>query len=422
MLVSRFDWNPVGSFKLLVERVLSFSKSIIGGHFHSWVHQSFNTLLLLGSVIFFLIAIGCSYLYLFPAFHLVIPGYGIPKSRSIASQCNVFEGKWIRDESYPLYDASQCPFAERGFNCLANGRKDSGYLKWRWKPNNCDVPRFNLTVILEKLRGKRVIFVGDSLSRTQWESMICILMTGVDDKKSVYEVNGNKITKQIRFLGVRFSSFNFTIEFYRSVFLVQPGPVPKHAPKRVKSVLKLDKLDGISKEWINSDVLIFNSGHWWTRGKLFGTGCYFQQGGSLKLGMPIMTAFRTALNTWASWVESKVNSSRTHIFFRTFESSHWSGKTRNICKVTRRPSSKTRGRDRSPISDTIMEVVKNMTVPVTVLHVTPMGAFRSDGNVGTWTDNPSVPDCSHWCLPGVPDTWNEILFSHLFSGNGFSLL
>lgn len=61
----------------------------------------------------------------------------------------------------------------------------------------------------------------------------------------------------------------------------------------------------------------------------------------------------------------------------------------------------------------INRVVKNMSVPVTVLHVTHMSAYRSDGHVGTWSDNPSVPDCSHWCLPGVPDMWNEILFSYL---------
>jgi hypothetical protein len=28
-------------------------------------------------------------------------------------------------------------------------------------------------------------------------------------------------------------------------------------------------LDGLSQEWVNSDVLIFNSGHWWTASKLF---------------------------------------------------------------------------------------------------------------------------------------------------------
>jgi hypothetical protein len=24
-----------------------------------------------------------------------------------------------------------------------------------------------------------------------------------------------------------------------------------------------------------------------------------------------------------------------------------------------------------------------------------------------------VQDCSHWCLPGIPDSWNELLYSTL---------
>ncbi|XP_031265946.1 protein trichome berefringence-like 7 [Pistacia vera] len=410
----------VGHFRSIYAKVFVFYNKIIKGHCKFWIFQSFNGLAT-GSLISFLLAMICAYLYLFPLFQPVIKEYEIPKASSSVGKCNVFEGRWIQDESYPLYNSSLCPFAERGFNCLANGRKDIGYTKWRWKPKNCDILRFNVQEMLQKLRGKRVVFVGDSLSRTQWESMICMLMTGVEDKKSVYEINGHKITKQIRFLGVRFSSYNISVDFYRSVFLVQPGPVPKRAPKRVKSTLKLDKLDDISKEWIDADVLIFNSGHWWTRTKLFEMGCYFQVNGSLKLGMPTNTAFRAALDTWASWVETMVNTNRTSIFFRTFESSHWSGRNRNSCKVTRRPSSGTKGRDRGPISDIIINVVKKMAAPVTVLHVTPMGAFRSDAHVGTWSDNPLVPDCSHWCLPGVPDTWNEVLFFHLWSTNGTSL-
>uniref|UniRef100_A0A5B7ABA5 Uncharacterized protein n=1 Tax=Davidia involucrata TaxID=16924 RepID=A0A5B7ABA5_DAVIN len=420
-MVSRLNWSSFGHFRPSTIRVLSFGNQNGGVHCKSWGFQSVNGLIVIGSFLSFLLAMGYGYLYLFPSFHPVIHNYGIPKFTDSDGECNLFDGRWIPDESYPLYNASECPFAEQGFNCLANRRKDRGYLKWRWKPKNCDIPRFDVHAILEKLRGKRIVFVGDSLSRTQWESMICLLMTGVEDKKSVYEVNGNKITKQIRYLGVRFSSFNFTIEFYRSIFLVLPSSVPKRAPKRVKSTLKLDKLDDISKEWIDSDILVFNSGHWWTPVKLFEMGCYFQVGGRMKLGMSITAAFKTALATWASWVENMVDTNKTHVFFRTFEASHWSGGTRQNCKVTRRPLSKTKGRERSPFSDTVIKVVKNMTAPVTVLHVTPMAAFRSDAHVGTWSNNPSVPDCSHWCLPGVPDVWNEILFSYMLSQKRVSL-
>ncbi|KAL9259434.1 trichome berefringence-like 7-like protein [Drosera capensis] len=337
-------------------------------------------------------------------------------------ECDVSIGKWVRDEGFRvLYNATECPFAEQGFDCLGNGRKDRGYLEWRWKPKNCEIPRrLDVGAVLEYLRGKRVAFVGDSLSRTQWESFICMMMAGVEDRKSVYEVNGNEITKRIRFLGVRFGSHNFTVEFHRSVFLGLIGPAPRKAPKRVRSTLRIDEMDDASKKWEGADVLVFNTGHWWTKTKLFEMGTYFQVDGSVKLGMPIMTALKLTLETWASWVDSAVNPNKTRLFFRTFESAHWSDASRVKCKVTVHPTTRTKGRDRNPISDIILNVVKNMTVPVTPLHVTPMGAYRSDAHVGRWSDNPLVTDCSHWCLPGLPDTWNEFLLFHLLGKDALS--
>uniref|UniRef100_A0A2P2NHM2 Uncharacterized protein n=1 Tax=Rhizophora mucronata TaxID=61149 RepID=A0A2P2NHM2_RHIMU len=379
----------------------------------SSVSNWFPVVIVVGSLLSFSIAIGAGYICVLPSLTLAFHGFGTPKSDDSMGHCDIFDGNWVVDDGYPLYKASECPFIEKGFDCLENGRANDDYLKLRWKPKNCNIPRFNAHHVLERFRDKRVVFVGDSMSRTQWESLICLLMTGVEDKKSVYEVNNNKITKRIRFLGVRFSSFNFTIEFFRSVFLVQHGWMPRHAPKRVRSTLKLDKLDDISHEWVNSDVLIFNTGQWWVPGKLFETGCYFQVGNSVKLGLSISSAFRMALYTWSTWVENMINKNKTRIFFRTFEPSHWSDEAHRLCNVTQYPIPETGGRDKSLFSDMILEVTKNMSVPVSVLHVTPMSAFRSDAHVGKWNDNLPVPDCSHWCLPGVPDMWNEIFLSFL---------
>ncbi|XP_075475175.1 protein trichome berefringence-like 7 [Primulina tabacum] len=411
---------------LPMERMSSFNKSVsfkqryanIGSPRFSRKNRPsplFHALIIIGWFVSFFLAVGCGYMYVLPnlthPFH--IKEYRFTNFSGSDNTCDVFDGNWVMDHGYPWYNASECPFVEQGFNCLANGRIDEDYLKWRWKPKNCDIPRVNVRVVLEKLRNKRIVFVGDSMSRTQWESLICFLMTGLEDKGNVYEVNERKITKQIRFLGVRFSSFNLTVEFYRSVFLVQHNWAPKHAPKRVRSTLKLDKLDDISKEWIDSDVLIFNSGQWWVPGKLFGTGCYFQVGKTLKLGMTIVSAYKTALQTWASWVDKMINPKLTRVFFRTFEPSHWRNLTLRECNVTKLPLLEVMEEGVNPFSNMVLELVKDMTVPVTVIHVTPMSAFRSDAHVGNWGDMPSLSDCSHWCLPGVPDMWNEIVLSYL---------
>lgn len=235
----------------------------------------FQALIIAGTIVSFLVIIAGGYLYVVPSLGQTFLGYNgaLQFNSSVMDdkECDVFDGNWVVDDNYPVYNASECPFLEKGFNCLGNGRGNDEYLKWRWKPKHCNVLRFEVRDVLERLRGKRIVFVGDSMSRTQWESLICMLMTGLEDKRSVYEVNGNNITKRIRFLGVRFTSFNFTIEFYRSVFLVQPGKLRWHAPKRVKSTLKLDVLDVINHEWSSADYLIFNTGQWWVPGKLFET-------------------------------------------------------------------------------------------------------------------------------------------------------
>uniref|UniRef100_A0A7N0UMH0 Trichome birefringence-like N-terminal domain-containing protein n=1 Tax=Kalanchoe fedtschenkoi TaxID=63787 RepID=A0A7N0UMH0_KALFE len=288
------------------------------------IFRPIHAFVVFGAFITFLSAISSGYVYVLPNLTQAFHGYNISSNFTTSNaDCNIFYGRWVQDNRYPMYDASECPFVERGFNCLGNGRPDTDYLRWRWKPDNCEIPVLDVQSALVKLRNKRIVFVGDSMSRTQWESLICMLMSGVKDRTSVYEINRNKITKRIRFLGVRFSSFNLSVDFYRSVYLVRHGWIPKHAPKRVRSALKLDELDNISLEWVNSDVLIFNTGQWWVPGKLFDTGCYFQVGGSLKLGLSIPGAFRIALDTWASWVDSNIDTNRTSVFFRTFEPSHW---------------------------------------------------------------------------------------------------
>lgn len=62
-------------------------------------------------------------------------------NKEIAS-CDFFDGHWVKEENFePLYKPGSCPYIDDAFNCFKNGRIDSDYLKLRWKPHGCKIPR-----------------------------------------------------------------------------------------------------------------------------------------------------------------------------------------------------------------------------------------------------------------------------------------
>ena len=67
-------------------------------------------------------------------------------------------------------------------------------------------------------------------------------------------------------------------------------------------------------------------------------------------------------------------------------------------------------------------------VPVNFLNITTLSEFRKDAHTSVYTirqgkmltpeqqaDPATYADCIHWCLPGLPDTWNEFHYTRIIS-------
>ncbi|XP_022952625.1 protein trichome birefringence-like 43 [Cucurbita moschata] len=323
--------------------------------------------------------------------------------------CDFFQGKWVADPSYPLYDASTCPFVQKEFDCHGNGRSDKLYLSYRWQPSGCPLPRFNGEEFLRQLRGKSIMFVGDSLSLNQWQSLTCMLHK--------FAPSANYTLTTIEGL----SNFTFT-EYGLKVMFVRKAFIVDIIDTKMGRVLKLNSIDS-QKMWEGIDVLIFNSWHWWLHAGRKQPWDLIEDGKSTYKDMNRLVAFEKGLRTWAKWVDKIVDPSRTKVFFQGVSPDHSDGKLWGEAGGS--CGGKTRMLDGlkysggpHPAEQAVERVLQGMSKPVYLLNITTLSQLRVDGHPSVYgSGGHRGMDCSHWCLAGVPDTWNEFLYAALLPNN-----
>lgn len=348
----------------------------------------------------------------FPFLHLALClsfSFALPKvsfSRGTSKAgCNLYKGRWVYDESYPLYDSSNCPFMRREFDCLKFGRPDSDYLKYRWQPDQCNIPRFDGRNMLRKYRGKKILFVGDSLTLNQYISFLCMLNAAAPNARM-------SLTKTASLTTVVFKDYNVSVMYYLSHYLVDI------VRTKIGRVMKLNSIED-DPSWLDASLMVFNTYHWWASRGSAQSWDYIQDGNKITRDMDRTVAMSKALTTWAKWVNSNVDPTTTKVFFQGLSPSHyhgndWGESPTHTCSGQTKPLNKS-AYPGGPIPEQkiVRYALRMISQPVTLLDITLLSQLRVDAHPSKYNGVHFRNDCSHWCIAGLPDTWNQLLYASL---------
>ncbi|KDP24359.1 hypothetical protein JCGZ_25655 [Jatropha curcas] len=349
-------------------------------------------------------------------------------SRERVKECDIFTGKWVPYSKGPYYTNATCNLMIDQQNCMKFGRPDTEFMKWRWRPDGCELPLFNAKQFLELVRGKSMAFLGDSVGRNQMQSLLCLLasVTHPEDVSHVY-------TSDTTYFKYWFyADYGFTLATLWSPFLVKSYDADPdgHSLNSIMS-LYLDQADDAWATQVESfDYVIISAGQWFFRPLIYNiknqiVGCHNcnnQNITALSKYYGYRMAFRTVFKTLL-----KLKGYKGMTILRTFSPSHFENGEWNAggnCGRIKPFTSEEMRLDGYNLEFYLTQVEelrkaekqgRKKGLSFRLLATTEAMLLRPDGHPNHYGQslrtrrNVTIADCVHWCLPGPIDTWNEFL-------------
>ncbi|KAF8399304.1 hypothetical protein HHK36_015169 [Tetracentron sinense] len=402
----------------------------ISENFHNYKKERYMNTGRSFSFLLWLLAVLSIFIFIFlsiPNPFTVTPQEHLTQSTTLSTKpekddekCDLFVGNWIPDLNGSLYTNWSCSTIPNSKNCGKHGRKDVDFVNWRWKPDGCELPRFEPKTFLRIVQGKTLAFIGDSIARNQMESLLCLLSqdeTPTDMYKDAED----------RFRTWYFPSQNFTLMVFWSKFLVAAEERVINGSLSGIFDLHLDKVD---EKWANKlpgvDYAIISDVHWFFRenyyyegGNLLGCAfCNEENVTDLGFRFALPRVFRTALK----YINDCKECSRELTLLRTFSPAHFENGEWNTGGNCKRTSPRTQGEGGTQWElglgsiqiEEVERARKEGHKRFGVLEVTRAMMMRPDGHPGLHWNNEEIgmkgfSDCVHWCLPGPIDAWNDLL-------------
>lgn len=353
--------------------------------------------------------------------------------------CDATRGEWVRDPGEPpYYTNATCAFIQDYQNCMKHSRPSLEFQRWRWRPDGgaaCELARFDAAHFFRLLRGRSILFVGDSLASSHVISLVCVLSQEESPTRSRTE----------GFEHWRFVAHEFAIAFFWTPFQVRwqltRGPPAAIGPDRQEEVfagpsdLHLDEPDD---RWMsaakNHEYVVLSASHWFARpavyyqhGRVVGChDCATDNVTALKPQYAQRAAFRTVLRALAGLVGFKGTAILRTVAPTHYENGGWFDG--GECTSTRPLDPDETAEMAGPEADFYRAHVEEFAaaeaaarrngVRLRLMDVTRLMLLRPDGHPdryghGAGEHDGFDIDCLHWCLPGPIDVWNELLLQIL---------